>query len=213
VLKIKDTLCEIRKAELCAVLPDPYWVEMDKRNGSKDLVWCLDIECVSTDESVMDGFDVTLSYENLGFSEKSWMQLEGQIVQWDKNENGYGILYVFEHEDITQEKIVFGKRNKFNYEIYWTGLCNIYWDEEYDEDLPFELTTEVKFTGVTVRACEKDNDNTIYERIARYLNPNEYEISPIRLKSHKYESGVRIAEVNLKPVEIIGDNNRRRSPN
>lgn len=84
---------------------------------------------------------------------KSWKDIAGLSLKWDSqyNKNGEeaGTLYVFEHEYVNSGTIQFLERNGNKFKVKWTGTANVYWNDEYGEDVPFYFEGDVKFTGIT----------------------------------------------------------------
>lgn len=204
-LKLKNTEYKIVKAELTATIPDPYWIDTYNSSESKKIGWFLDIEAEPFDESekALDGYGINISHEYLTFNIKSWKEIEGKVVNWDTPFNEYdepnGNLYVFSHEDILNGNIEFSKRIGNKFITTWKGNGNIFWDDEFGKNVPFELNCEVTFKEVIVRCSEKDDNESVIQRIVQNLDPKEFEISTIELQPHKYQSGVQMAEVKLFP--------------
>ncbi len=83
-------------------------------------------------------------YHNEGFSTniKELSELLGKKYVWDSenNEKGEdaGTLYVLEHENVTKGVIEILEVTDEFITIKWTGLANVYWDEDLSENVPFE---------------------------------------------------------------------------
>lgn len=90
--------------------------------------------------------------------------LKGKKYVWDsiENESGEfaGSLYVLEHEDITKGTIEILDCNSSLIKIKWSGIANVYWNEKFGANVPFEaiIETEIpKEKRVTIYAhkCTK----------------------------------------------------------
>jgi hypothetical protein len=58
------------------------------------------------------------------------------------------MLKVFEHEGIRKNILTFGAATGDSIPLTWTGRCDVFFDETYDEDLEFELRGTATFTGI-----------------------------------------------------------------
>ncbi|MDE7245669.1 MAG: hypothetical protein K2O18_17085 [Oscillospiraceae bacterium] len=60
----------------------------------------------------------------------SWKDLQGLVLTWDSeyNEKGdeAGVLYVYEHEDVTKCKIEFLERHGVRFLVRWTGTDHVF---------------------------------------------------------------------------------------
>lgn len=190
MLKFKAKTFPVKNATLSGAIPDPYWVGEYSPSEPEGVCWMLHVICGSEDQE--DGANLTS--EVIRMSSKSWKNLEGTSVAWktpyDEQGDPFGsILADYEDEDIAEGTIVFGKRNGVNYELTWKGICG----------KPFSLSASVEFTGITVRASEKDSDASILARISEFLEPEEFEIGNLEISTNAYQSGVKMASVRLLP--------------
>jgi hypothetical protein len=55
--------------------------------------------------------------------------------------------------------------------LRWDGLCDVYADEEYGQDIPFRVETPVAFTGVRVVAA--DGEEAVAALAVRF-DPGEF---------------------------------------
>ena len=55
-----------------------------------------------------------------------------------------GILCVVEHESIVKSKIEFLSYSDGYLTIRWTGLADVYWDENFKNNLPFKIVGSAK---------------------------------------------------------------------
>ncbi|MDE7415983.1 MAG: hypothetical protein K2N44_06685 [Lachnospiraceae bacterium] len=132
-------------------------------------------------------------YHNNGFvlNISSWKELEGQTLVWESeynaNDEEAGFLYVFEHEAVTKGKIEFLERRGNVFLVRWSGTANVYWNDEYGEDVPFAFEGEVRFTGI--RACSdvELTEEEVRTAMHKYINMNEFECES--QDSHKIIGG------------------------
>jgi hypothetical protein len=50
-------------------------------------------------------------------------------------------LYVFEHAGTYQNRIEVTEASASEIKIAWTGLCDVFWGDDYSDGLPFECET------------------------------------------------------------------------
>ncbi|MCI9033038.1 MAG: hypothetical protein HFJ08_03095 [Lachnospiraceae bacterium] len=119
-------------------------------------------------------------YHNNGFALKlsSWKDLEGQTLTWvseyNDNEEEAGCLCVFEHEDVTKGKIEFLQRRGNIFFMRWSGTANVYWNDEYGEDVPFLFEGEVIFKGILACADVEMTEEEIRTAMQKYINMDEF---------------------------------------
>jgi hypothetical protein len=89
-------------------------------------------------------------YHNNGFEigGKTLRNLKGKIFEWEKSVNQLGeeagSLYVLEHENVTRGIIEILDLTKDKIWIKWTGFANVYWDNEFADNVPFETVIETE---------------------------------------------------------------------
>lgn len=133
-------------------------------------------------------------YHNNGFSldVRSWKAIEGMSKTWEEeyneNDEEAGCLCVFEHEDVTSGTIEFLKRQGTEFLIRWTGTANVYWDDEYGADVPFEFEGWIPFEGIYA-GCDRISDRKeLEEAMAEFIDISEFEC--VLEKNHKIEGGI-----------------------
>ncbi len=177
----------------CTGQPEFHWyIEIDMQEG--DFVTeSHDDEIEDDDEIFYESVSPRL-YHNNGFKLdiKSWKDVEGLSLKWDSqyNANGEeaGTLYVFEHEDVTSGTIEFLKRSGNKFLVRWTGNANVYWNDEYGEDVPFSFEGEVEFSGVTAHCDDISTLDELQMVMAEFINLEDYKC--ISNDTHKIETGV-----------------------
>lgn len=133
-------------------------------------------------------------YHNNGFKLdiKSWKDIEGISLEWDseynENDEEAGYLYVFEHENVTKGTIKFLKRNKDRFLVSWKGTANVYWNDEYGEDVPFSFEGEVKFKGISACCDSISTLDELKTAISDFIDIDEYKCES--KETHKIESGI-----------------------
>ncbi|WP_252242196.1 hypothetical protein [Clostridium sp. ZBS18] len=160
-------------------LPEFCWsIEIDMNEG--DFVTKLDDEELEDDEEIYYESVSPRLYHNNGFrlDIKSWKDIEGLSLKWDSqyNANGEeaGTLYVFEYEDVTGGTIKFLERNGNKFLVRWTGTANVYWNDEYGEDVPFSFEGEVGFSGISANCDDISTLDELKIIMTEFINLDEY---------------------------------------
>ena len=159
----------VKSAELSAAIPDPYWSRTYNPKGDPRLFWSLDVEAERETEGEM--WRPRVYHENLQFRIRRWLEMAGRVVEWSERydeESGEpnGGFYVVEHGDIPHARLSFFERDGTRFRFEWTGACDVFWDEEYNQDVPFSVSGWAEFTGVIVRGSESDTGETLRGRLA-----------------------------------------------
>jgi hypothetical protein len=200
---LKDLHFSIDSAEIIASIMDPYWNKQYNQSHEIQLNWSLDIE---TRDKTIKGeiWAPHIYHETLHFPIRRWKDLSGQTVSWDspfdeKTGEANGGFYVFEHEDISQATMIIAQRKGTRFKVQWEGLCNVFWDEDYRENVPFSIETWADFKGILVRGSERDTNETMSEHLSAFIDVADFHQHPIEHSSHKYESGVGMASSRFVP--------------
>ena len=119
-------------------------------------------------------------YHNNGFDigGKTVRNLKGKQFEWKNasNWNG-GTLYVLEHEDVTSGVIEILDITADTIKIKWTGCGNVFWNDEYDKNVPFETEIQTALpalpkykvlNGMEASVFKLDNDTAL-----EFLNFND----------------------------------------
>jgi len=148
-------------------------------------------------------------HQNLHFPIRRWRDVTGQVVEWserydDESGEPNGGFYVVEHGDIPRARLRFVERIDFKFRFEWEGVCDVCWDEEYGQDVPFSASGWAEFTGVRVRGNESDTDESFRLRLANYLEPKDFVQGPRCSDGHRYEDGVAMAHAVFTPIATSG---------
>ena len=76
---------------------------------------------------------------------KSIAELEGYIMR--PSRPNAGTLCVLEHEYIRNSKITIVDVNDDKITIHWKGHADIFWDEKYGENVPFDMEFVTKYVS------------------------------------------------------------------
>jgi len=200
---LKDLNFDVEKADISAQINDPYWCDKYNHGSGKELFWGVSIDMVT--RRIEDtGWSPRIYTGRLRFPTRRWTDLAHHTFEWTTPADAVtgesnGGFYVFEHAEIPQAKLQILDRRDNRFHLLWTGLGNVYWDKKYWENVPFSTEATAVFGDIFVHGSEKDNDNTMRERFAQYLDPADFTQTPIEFEKHTYESGVKMARAIFKP--------------
>ena len=202
-ITLKDRRFPIGRAELSAHIPDPYWSAKYNPTGEVRLFWYFELkgERVAGEEM----WEPLVYHQNLHFPIRRWIDVAGQVVEWstavdDESGEPNGSFYVLEHEAISRGRICFFERDGLRFRFSWSGLCDVFWDEEYGQDVPFSAEGWATFTGVGVNGSESDTDESLRKRLAQYLDIGDFTQGPLRRGSHTYNDGVGMTDAQFTPI-------------
>lgn len=129
-------------------------VAFDIAAHNQKLKMFIDIHARNNSDDVEYELQYVRLYHNNGFEigAKTLNRLKGKKFVWDKEYNKKdeeaGTMYVLEHENLTSGKIEILDVTKEIIKIKWTGLANVFWDEEFDENVPFETEIEAELPEI-----------------------------------------------------------------
>jgi hypothetical protein len=200
---IRDLPFEIAEAGIRCTIGDPHWLETYGGGGDVQPVWALD--CQAVRKRVL-GYDwAPHAYqENLYLPIRDWRQLAGQTVRWsqawdDEHDEANGGFYVFEHEDIPDGVLRFIEWRDLDIRLDWSGHCDIHFDDDYDEGVPFRIDAWAAFDGLLVKGSEQDDEASFRARAARFFDLDGFEQAALERGPARYEDGVEMAECWFRP--------------
>lgn len=203
MLKNRNLSFRVTTAHLdgCMIHPEKGFV-----NG---VSWMLHVGTEADGRSFLDEFGdfekqgVGLNHDRIRLGIRSWKQIEGCCFKWseacDDQGQSNGSMFVFEHGSLHQGEIRFGKREGREFELFWTGLGDMYCDDEFDERVPFELNTRVRLNEIRVEATEHHTEESIVEMVRKYIDPDEYTIGPFKPYGYKGKEGAERGDFVLTP--------------
>lgn len=151
-------------------------VSFDIEPSNQKLIMFIEIDAKSNDESIDHELRNVYLYHNNGFQigGKTLNKLNGKAFVWDKNRNSIGeeagTMCVLEHENLTSGTIEILDITKDTIKIKWSGLANIYWNDEFGENVPFETEVCAKLppipkikvvNGMETSSLKLDKDTVI----------------------------------------------------
>ena len=204
-LALRDKTFALKSAKLSAAIPDPYGLRTYNPDGDASLIWSLDLASEREPEGEM--WRPRVYHESLRFPIYRWGEVAGQTVEWserfdEESSEPNGGFYVQEHGAISRARLRFLERDGVTFRFEWAGACDVFWDDEYGQDVPFLASGWAEFTGVIVRGSESDTDETLRDRLAEYLDPRDFAPGSRSMDGRCYDSGVKMAHVLFSPLSI-----------
>ena len=71
-----------------------------------------------------------------GAKRTSWIATNDEA--YPHPEGGY--MFVFGHHDVRSCIVTFGTQSGGHLELKWSGKCDVFWDDEFSKDVPFDCT-------------------------------------------------------------------------
>jgi len=181
MFKIKDLEFDIEHAYL-----DAYVSDLDG-----EMVFGLQIK-TKEKEDVFLGYSAHFETDmllNIKPNEiTKWQDIAGRKVEWEDyledEEEPDGFLYIFEHEAVYNAKIEIKNIDNRIY-VKIDALCDVYFDDDYSDNLPLKIETEIDFYGIP---CGKNtSENDCINEIKPYLD-----VSNFRYVKNKYDVSLMI---------------------
>ncbi|MEO0826377.1 MAG: hypothetical protein AAFY67_12070 [Cyanobacteria bacterium J06642_9] len=157
---------------------DLMTVRIEAYCHTEKMQWDIQVECNSHVDGKFHGCKPNLSlglFETPPEAFSHWTELAPRNVRWlEKNGTDVtpsGILYIFEHTPIFEcHARCYNKGGEMQVEL--DGKCDVYCDEQYNNDLDLHLDSPVVFRGVWFgRHPESDCRNAI----SHFLDPNDFD--------------------------------------
>ena len=193
---------DVAEAGIRCTIGDPHWLATYGGGGDVRPVWAL--SCQASEKRVR-GYDwAPHAYqENLYLPIRDWRALAGQTVSWseprDDDDEPNGGFYVFEHEDIPDGVLRFLEWDHDRIRFEWTGHCDIHFDDDYDEGVPFRIEAWATFDGLRVSGSEKDDVAKVRARAERFFDLGGFEQGPLERGPARYQDGVEMADCWFRP--------------
>ncbi|MDH6194103.1 hypothetical protein M2272_000724 [Mycobacterium frederiksbergense] len=94
-----------------------------------------------------------ISHDWLPFPFRDWRALANRETTWTEVIDAQtgerdGNMCVFGHHDIHEAELEFGDRNDLDFDVSWHGLCDIFWDDDFGQRVPFAATAKARFGDV-----------------------------------------------------------------
>ena len=101
----------------------------------------------------------------------SWTDLGQVEVEWenlkDNDEVPHAMIYLFEHE-LIQNGVARMETRDSAIHLELSGVCNIYYDEKYNVDLPLSLNAELQLKQIM---CGRDSKDECFAQLSQHFSP------------------------------------------
>jgi hypothetical protein len=194
-LTLRSRSFRVERANLGAALFRPYWKKGDPTQVLDKLWWSLTISC---SERTFDGtlWEPRLEFERFLLPIGNWLELENLATQV----NG-GKCYVVGHDSVSATEVRFGKRTGFGFQLTCAGKCDVNWDDEFGTDVPFSISTRVRFDGVRVVGTSGDDDDSLRDFLEAHFGTDALSAEPCR-ECGSPRSGKKMIEKLFVPKRV-----------
>jgi hypothetical protein len=106
-------------------------------------IWAVEIE-TECEEYDSERWEPLLYHQGLLIDAFEDAGPQGIRTSWaSASDEGYphpeaGYMYVFGHHDIRSSIMTFGTQTGRTIELRWSGQCDVFWDDEFSKDVPFD---------------------------------------------------------------------------
>jgi len=175
VFRIKDRTFVVASAILFAEIRE--LAEARKMWGPRNegIAWFLEVK---TEDNQAGENDAWEPYAECicRFPQLHWRDIEGQVLEWDESwdpemGNQRSGLYLFHHCPIRNSRLEFADRRRSEFHCRWQGQCDLFWDENYQDNLDLHIEAKVQFIGIAVYEKEP---RKAWQLLAQFQNPAEF---------------------------------------
>jgi hypothetical protein len=161
-LKLGPRTFQVEHATIEAALLRPYWNTYDP-TITDTVGWFLSVACT---EKEFDGeeWKPEFDFQQFALPIERWRDLEGLTASVEG-----GTCYVVGHGAVGRTEVRVGKRTGSRFLLTCQGVCDVDWDDEFGQDVPFTLTTRVRFESIRVVGTSDDDDDSLRAFLAAHL--------------------------------------------
>lgn len=164
------------------------WLNTLKQDYCVGLQWSLEIVCAER-EIDEDFWKPRLGVQFPAAEIGSWIELEGLSRRWNgADAEAQDInpgFYNYTHENISRGDVRIGSRDEARFDIDWSGVTDVYWDEQFGADVPFALHCAATFTGITALGDAKQNAESLAGLLAAETSLDALAPGQFRIQRHK----------------------------
>lgn len=73
-------------------------------------------------------------------------------------------LYVFSHNFLRDSVTHVQKSSANSFTVSWTAKCDVFFDDDYDFDLPLEIEAQARFLGITTQVRDEAKARSLLSR-------------------------------------------------
>lgn len=176
-LRIRDLVFPVREATLSG------WLGLPPQSGNGGLSWTLDIRCEEV-EVLDDDWKPRLYYEGFTAVGAGWKDLAGLRLAWSPDavrpDDGPCAMYIWEHGAIPRATLEIGPRDGDRFRVCWEGRCEIFYNEDYMDDVPFSAETWARFSHISVLGDFDQGVDQLSQRLAVQTDMTDLRPGPLR---------------------------------
>ncbi len=136
-LKLRDVQFPVKRAVANAIV------------GEKSLLWSVDVEM--EEGNVEDSFASPRFYaDGLVFDVYRWAELKGKSILLEAPFSDFAgpraATYFWGHEPIPRSELTFVEKLGRDFLVRWEGICDPYWAEPFEANVPFLIEAQMTFT-------------------------------------------------------------------
>jgi len=156
-------------------------------------------------------------YHNNGFQTgvRKIAELAGKKYVWEEayNDKGEeaGFFYVLEHENVTEGTIEIIGVSRNDITLKWTGKANVFWDDVFGADVPFETVVRMKLPKkrkIAIDAYKNVKAKVNKELEIEILNFEEVESAANKMQETRIWTDFNVIlhfKVTYKGTEYLGN--------
>lgn len=187
-LKLRDTAFVINRTKLKCY----YYDEAEASRWANRQPGLFLTAAVGTEERELNGESCApWLRHNFGIKVDiaGWTGLEGKCWVFggasDENNNEAGFFGVYEEEPLKECRFEILKRDGREFTVRWSGVADMFFDEEYDCDVPFECEFTAEFAGIGIQQCVADQTEAgLRAALGEIIDLDDFQLvtTPIGLK-------------------------------
>ncbi|HWG46626.1 MAG TPA: hypothetical protein VN688_27945 [Gemmataceae bacterium] len=175
MFRIKDRLFIVDSALLFAEIRELSEARAMWGPRNEGIAWFLEVKTKENKTGENDGWEPCAECI-CPFPRVPWQEIEGQVLEWRDSwdegmANERSTMYLFEHGSIKNCRLEFAERREAEFSLLWQGLCDLFWDEDYSDNLDFQIEARVQFIGIAVYEKEP---STSQQMLSRFQNLSDF---------------------------------------
>jgi hypothetical protein len=175
VFQIKDRTFVVASAFLFAEIREVPQAQTMWGPRNEGIAWFLEVRTEENGANEPDGWEPSAECM-CKFPKLYWQDIDGQVVEWgdswdEEMGNPRGTLYLFNGCPIKNSRLTFRDRIKTEFHFRWEGLCDLFWNEDYRDNLELLIEGKAQFIGIAV--YEKELSKA-WQMLAQFQNPAEF---------------------------------------
>lgn len=192
-LKLRDTVFEINEPKLKFY----YYDEAEASRWANKQPGLFLTAAVGTEEKELNGESCAPWLRHNGgikIDIPHWTELEGK--RWifdgayDENGSEAGFFGVFEEEPLKECRFEIIKRDGRKFTVRWSGIADMFFDDEYDCDVPFECEFTAELAGIGIQQCVADQTEAgLRAALGKIIELDDFKLitTPIGLKEFVFK--------------------------